>query len=95
MGKTMGLWLRRYLSKKLPERTTVVVMLDPNQDPKEKKRGRPHHINKLACQLQELKLRVVRCRLPKDTDPGSLDRDYMIDCIYKSAKDQHLRVKFS
>lgn len=96
LGKTMSSWLRRYLKKKLPPDATLVVMLDPNQDRKAKKAGKPHHIDRLVCQLRPMfKGRVVRCMLPKDTDPGSLEREYMIGMIKHYAKDQRVPVRFS
>jgi len=84
----------------LVERTrsdaTIVIMFDPDQDPKEKEKGKEHHIE-VAQQLlakTPLEGRVLPVYLPTGTDPGELDRAYMRDLIREEGKRAKLTVNF-
>lgn len=95
IGKTMSPYMRKLLIEKLRPDATVVIMLDPNQDPKEQKKGKPHHIEKLCLQLQPaLPGRLLKVYLPDDTDPGNLDRSIQRDIIRDAAKEAGVRVSF-
>lgn len=74
---------------------TVVIMLDPDQPEKEKAKGRPHQIEEAYERaLGNFKGGVVKVYLPTKTDPGSLERDYLLDCVRDAAKEQGCRVRF-
>jgi hypothetical protein len=73
----------------------VVVMLDPEQDPNEAERGRPHHIERLVNDLKPaFRKRVFGLYLPEGTDPGSLDRYWMFRRIREEAEKRGLEVSF-
>lgn len=74
---------------------TVIVALDPKQDEKAKRKGKPHHIEMLYNQLfQPLQGRVLRLYLPEEFDPGSLDRRIFRDLCYDLGRQHGLPVSF-
>lgn len=101
IGKTMSPALVNRLRDRCGD-GSIVVMLDPNPDKKAKERMGDryvHHIEKLAKMLEgpkkdRFKLGVCRVYLPLDTDPGSLDPDYMRDYIRDAAKEQGVKISF-
>lgn len=100
-GKTMHADLVTRLKcalNRLGNNQTIVVLLDPDQDAREKEKGRRHHIDVLAEQLGDRHLfagRVVPVWLPSGTDPGGLDRQFMRDSIRQAAGQLGLPVDFS
>lgn len=94
-GKSMSQPNRQKLVSALRSDASVVVLLDPNQAEDEKRKGRPHHIEKLYEQLRPaLRGRLLKVYLPANTDPGSLDRSFMRDLIHKEAEKQKVKVSF-
>jgi hypothetical protein len=91
-GKTVNARRMAMLSsvinkRKNPKDSTVVVLLDPEQDPESRRSGRPHHIEQATLRLtQVLNCRVLPVYLPLGFDPGSLRRNYIWACIKKEAK---------
>ena len=80
--------------KRLPKDTTLVIMLDPDQSPKEQAKGLKHQIEEAYDLLRgSFKGRIVKCYLPPGTDPGSLDRDVIYDYIRLAAEDQGVPVQ--
>ena len=74
---------------------TVVVMTDPEQDEREKAKGKPHHIDKLVGELgASLGDRVFGIRLPPGTDPGSLDRQFLRNLVRSECQKRKLPVSF-
>lgn len=100
LGKTMNqsLVLRFYEAlSKYGDDQTVVVMLDPEQDEIQKRKGKPHHIDKVVDQLASVGLgdRVFGLLLPLGSDPGSLEREFQRELIRKKARDKGLKVSFT
>ena len=100
MGKTMNpaLQQRFVASLKLADpkqQQTVCVMLDPDQDPREVAKRKPHHIERLVHELRPaLGNRVFGVYLPPGMDPGSMDRDWLRDRIRERAAEEGLKVSF-
>lgn len=82
------------------DEVTIVVLLDPDQDPVSLRKGKPHHIN-VACDVLRQNLRhgirdrVLPVFLPPKTDPGSLERDFTRHAIRQAAVKAGLNVTFS
>jgi hypothetical protein len=77
---------------------TVVLMLDPQLDDRERMRGKEHHIESAYSKLiahKKLAGKVVRVYLPETMDPGSADRDFSRDYIRARAEEQKVRVWFA
>lgn len=91
LGKTISMQQADLLRKLVRPGDIVAVMLDPEQDPKMKARGRPHHIETAAERLEqeeELRGKVVRVYLPLGVDPDDVDRCYSLQLIREAAKEQ-------
>ncbi len=99
LGKTMNPALqRRFVTgmKAHGRGQVVVVILDPEQDPLEKEKGKPHHIDKLVDQLRPaLGLNVFGIYLPMGTDPGDMERSWTRALIRREAKKRKLHVSFA
>lgn len=68
-------------------RSAIVLLLDPAQDETSKKKGLEHHMTKAYKTLMShLTCPILPVYLPSFTDPGSLDRDFIWACIYKTAR---------
>ncbi len=94
IGKSIGPKKLELLVKHCKD-ATVVLMLDPKQSEKEKAKGRPHHMEVAYEKLQgKFKGGVVKCYLPEEHDPGSLEGDYLQECIQAAAKEQGCKVQF-
>jgi hypothetical protein len=68
------------------EDAAVIVMLDPEQDAKEKEKGVPHHIEKVAAALEEYIPNVLRVYLPNGRDPGGMRHEEIMREITKTAR---------
>lgn len=96
-NKVMTKEQRQLLVNCFNEGDVVVILLDPEQDPKSKARGEQHHIEKLFAELQsepKLRGRVVKMYLPHGCDPDELDREYMRSLISEQAHKQGLITTF-
>lgn len=95
-GKTMSTPNRHKLVNSLRNDASVVILLDPKQDEKEKREGKAHHIEKLYEQLRPaLKGRLLKIYLPdENSDPGSLDRGFMRNLIKDEAAKNGVKVSF-
>lgn len=96
-GKSMSAPSRQKLVNSLRDDASVVILLDPKQDEKEKAKGHRHHIETLYEQLRPaLKGRLLKIYLPdEDSDPGSLDRGFMRELIKEEAAKQNVTVSFN
>ena len=95
MGKTMHPDLQSRFLDALGDDQTVVVMLDPRQDPDEKRKKKPHHIERLVASLRgRLGPRVFGIYLPEELDPGSMERPAIRKIIAAEAKKRNLPVSF-
>jgi hypothetical protein len=68
------------------ESAAIIVMLDPEQNEKEKAKGTPHHIEKVAAAFEEYIPNVLRVYLPNGHDPGSMTHEAILKEITKAAK---------
>lgn len=98
IGKTMNPSLQRRFTATLQEKGTgqvVPVILDPEQDETAKRKGKPHHIEKLVNELRpKLGDRVFGIYLPEGYDPGSLDRDFLREVVKREAGKRGLTARF-
>lgn len=98
LGKAMNpALLSDFVSRlrKYGDGQVVVVLLDPAPDEKAISKGRPHHIEVLVRQLQEVLYdRVFGVYLPEESDPGKLDRRFMRELIRAEAATRALSVSF-
>lgn len=93
IGKKLSLTKLDLLRKHCKD-ATLVIVLDPKQDPKELEKGKPHQIEAAAAAAEgKFKGGIVKVYLPDDTDPGSLDRDVLFDHIRRAAKEQGCKVR--
>jgi hypothetical protein len=97
-GKTMGYHARDRLLAEMekrhsPEVATIVILLDPEGDPKAKE----HHIDKLYKQLSTYgaAVRVVPVWLPLGVDPADCERAWLRDYIREAAAKLGVTVDFS
>jgi hypothetical protein len=74
---------------------TAVIMLDPEQDAKEKARGVPHHIERAAAAFEEYIPNVLRVYLPGGKDPGSMTHEAVMREIKKAAKEKGVKLNFN
>jgi hypothetical protein len=67
----------------------VVVMLDPLQHPRERERGRPHHIEEAVYALKTANPRgkVVKVYLPSHLDPGDSDKMLKVAMIREACRE--------
>ena len=102
-GKVMSNTLQQRLVKTILHHRdqTVVVLLDPKQNPKEKEKGKPHHIERLVRNLSsELRRagirrqRVFGVYLPEELDPGSMEQDSLWQAVQQEADILGLDVSF-
>lgn len=79
--------LKSVLSKRpVNAKSSVVVLLDPDQDKVAIKKKSEHHIVKATKALSEsLTCPVLPVYLPSTSDPGGLDRDFIWACIRRAA----------
>jgi hypothetical protein len=69
----------------------AVVMLDPDQDEKEQKRGMPHHNETLAKVLDEY-VKSFPVYLPSGSDPGSLTSAEIMEFIQAAAERKKVKL---
>lgn len=98
VGKTLGPELRKQIAagvKAHGDEGSVIVALDPKQDPRDALRNRPHHLDRLVTQMQEmLPGRVVPLWLPEEYDPGSLHRDVFRAMAKEAAAKLNIPITF-
>jgi hypothetical protein len=83
-------------SRSNPKDSTVVVLLDPEQDHKAKQEGKTHHIEQATDKLKQvLDCPVLPVYLPLGFDPGALRRNYIWACIKNEAKKNGVTVSRS
>jgi len=74
---------------------SVFIMLDPKWDETARKKGRPHHIEKLYTQLVPgLRNRLGKVYLDEQFDPGSLERSFLWNIVREEGKKQEIPVSF-
>lgn len=94
IGKKLSAQKLELLTKHCKD-STLVIMLDPKQPESEAARGKPHQIEAAyEAALGKFKGGVVKVYLPGDSDPGELERDYMIELIRDAAREQGCKVRF-
>lgn len=71
----------------------IIIMLDPEQDKKEKARGMPHQIEVAANKFTEY-VNVLRVYLPIGTDPGSMSPEENMRYIQKAARKTKIKLDF-
>jgi hypothetical protein len=95
-NKTMSQMTRRLILRGLSRYgsdAALVVMLDPKQNEKDKKRGAVHHIEKLFAEFFPKYLtNVVKVYLPDDRDPGSMTQDELREQIERVASSQRVPI---
>lgn len=99
IGKTMSTQLIGKLAsvmrRRHGEQASVFVMLDPEQDEKDKQRGKPHHIERVYHSLLPLfPGRVGKVYLEEGFDPGKLDRRFLRSQVRKAGQEQGVPVYF-
>jgi hypothetical protein len=93
--KSLPLALKKQIVRGLSQYgddATVIVMLDPEQDEKEKQKGSPHHIERVAAAFEEYVPNVLRIYLPNGCDPGSMTHDAITREIKKAARNAKLKI---
>ena len=93
-GKTLGAGHRKLLME-AENVESVVVAFDPDQDEKEKAKGKDHHIVTAAQWINSIpkfRNKVVQVYFPIKEDPGSLTTDLTWDYIYEHAEEQKVRI---
>jgi hypothetical protein len=98
VGKTFSVPIREQIAagiKAHGDDGVLIIALDPKQSPKEKLKNRPHHLDKLTLQMQELLPgRVVPLWLPEEYDPGSLARSVFRSMARTAAAERGLTASF-
>jgi hypothetical protein len=95
--KTLSIALKKQIVRGLArygDEATVVVMLDPDQDEKEKARGAAHHIERVASAFAEYIPNILRVYLPSGKDPGSMDHKEILREINRAARTANIPVCF-
>jgi hypothetical protein len=95
--KTLSIPLKKQIVRGLSQygdEATVVVMLDPDQDEKEKARGVPHHIERVASAFAEYIPNILRVYLPQGRDPGSMTQTEILHEIYQASELANIPVCF-
>lgn len=79
--------------RKQPEKSAIVILLDPMQDAVAISKGKRHHIE-TACDLltSQVQCPVLPVYLPKFADPGSLDSSFIWACIKKASWKENIYV---
>lgn len=101
LGKKMNPQLQsRFLNlikRYHPDRPPVVcVLLDPEQDEKERAKGKPHHIEALVASLKGvLGPNVFGLYLEPGWDPGNLYRSFLRDLVKREAAKHGLKATFT
>jgi hypothetical protein len=89
LGKSVSYEMRQRIisaARQNGEDTTIVVMLDPDQDRREAVLREKHHIARLADQFREGWSRVVEVYIPSGTDPGDTPSSLLHQYIEEAAK---------
>lgn len=103
LGKTLShtllLKLRYWIHLYWGPRTTIFVMLDPDQDREAKRRHQPHHIVSALERLKavlgpEFNERIIPVYLPSGTDPGALETGYLHERMLWEAKRDGVEAHF-
>jgi hypothetical protein len=89
-GKSASRMQREQIVQYFQDRP-VILLLDPNWDEDKEKK---HHIDKLYEQLTDSPLRdwLVKVFLPLGSDPGSLDRKFMLELIRDEAAKRGIKL---
>jgi hypothetical protein len=93
--KSLPLELKKQIVRGLSQYgddAAVIVMLDPEQDPKEKAKKVPHHIAKVAAAFEEYIPHVLPVYLPQGSDPGSMTHEDILKAITKAARKANIPI---
>jgi hypothetical protein len=96
-SKSLPKQLRNKIVKGLQrygDEAVVVVMLDPEQDEKEKARGVAHHIESVAASFTDYIANVLRVYLPIGKDPGSMTHEDITKHIVRAAQKAKIALNF-
>jgi hypothetical protein len=101
LGKKMnpGLYARfmALLGQYHPDQKPIVcIVLDPEQDERERVKGKPHHIELLLSMLTGiLRSQVFGLYLPEGCDPGNIERLFLRDLVKQEAAKRGLKASFA
>lgn len=98
IGKSLSPKVANWILSKMAkhgEEGVVVVCLDPEPDPRDMLKNKPHHIERAAQQLRlGMGGRVVPVYLPIGYDPGSIDREWLRSIISEQATKIGIKARF-
>jgi hypothetical protein len=99
LGKTMSLQLIRKFVAKMKrlhgENWSAFIVLDSAWDEVQKRKGKPHHIEKLYNQLApSAPGRIGKLYLPEEVDPGDLSASLLRSEVKREARKQNIDVYF-
>jgi hypothetical protein len=96
LTKTLSQALKKKIARGLQrygDEATVVVMLDPKQHEKERRRGIKHPIEIVADALAEYIPHVLRVYLPPEHDPGSMTSEEIMQHM-RAARQAAIKLNF-
>lgn len=83
----------RRIAKAFKDAKAIAVILDPNQDYRERLANKQHHLDAAADLLAKYtEVPIIRVRIPEDSDPGSLDYDISQWHIERCADEQRIKI---
>jgi hypothetical protein len=92
-GKALQEGKAKRLAEAFSDAQAIALMLDPNQDYRERMENKPHHMDIAAEMLSKFTdVPVIKVWLPEDTDPGSLDYDVSQWHIERCADEQGIAI---
>ena len=80
--------------QKYGEEAAIVVMLDPEQNEEEARRGVKHHIEVTAAAFEEYVPTILKVYLPLGSDPASMSSNKIMSHIECEARKAKIRLNF-